>query len=57
VEITLASIRKGATIVVLASCVLATAAFTDELHPYREAASVCVQLTTKDYLSGPALKT
>jgi len=51
------SIRKGAAIVALTCSVAATAAFTGELHPYREAAWVCVRVTTKDYLSGPALKT
>lgn len=50
-------IRKGAAIVALTCGVPATVAFTGELHPYREAAWVCVRLTTNDHLSGPALKT
>lgn len=50
-------IRKSVALVVLACSVFATVGLTDQLHPYRESVSVCVSLTTKDLLSGQALRT
>lgn len=60
------SSRKSAARVALTCSVLAGAmwagtmwastAFSGPLHPYRDAASVCIQLTDHDGLSGPALK-
>lgn len=47
---------KSAAIVALTCSVLAAgAAVSGPLHPYRNAASVCVRITDHDYLSGPAL--
>jgi hypothetical protein len=61
------SIRRNAAIVALTSSVCA-AGYSDRifsdgvvqgepLHPYREAASVCIRLTTVDHVSGQALNT
>ena len=54
------SIRRSAAIVALTSSVCAalyrdSVAFGGPLHPYREAAPVCVGLTTYDHLSGTVL--
>jgi hypothetical protein len=51
------SIRKSAAIIAITCSVCAGAAFSGQLHPYRDAASVCVRLTSHDHLSGPALRT
>jgi len=64
-------IRRNAAIVVLTSSVCAwivtngivgntifrTTVSADPLHPYRDAAHICVRLTIIDHLSGPALST
>ena len=61
------SIRRSAAIIALTSSVCA-GIFSDrffgdgiiyggQLHPYREAAPVCIRLKTADYLSGVALNT
>lgn len=54
---TVGSIRRSATIIALTGSVCAGVAFSGQLHPYRDAASVCVRMTEHDYLSGPTLKT
>ena len=56
------SIRRSAAIVALTSSVCAalyrdTVVFTGPLHPYREAAPVCIRLKAADHVSGPALNT
>ena len=56
------SIRRSAAIVTLASSVcisslFSTTVFTGPLHSYRQAASVCVRVTTIDYLSGSSQRT
>jgi len=56
------SIRRSAAIVALTSSVCVgiysdRVAYTGPLHPYREAAPVCIRLTTVDYVSGPSLNT
>ena len=59
------SIRRSAAIVALTSVCAAifsdvfndSVAFSGPLHPYREAAPVCIRLTTADQLSGQALIT
>ena len=60
------SIRRSAAIVALAGSVCAALfsdgpfsikVYTGPLHPYREAAPVCIRLKTVDYVSGPALMT
>lgn len=65
------SIRRNAAIVALTSSVCAwivtngivgntifrTTVAADPLHPYRDAAHICVRLTMRDHLSGPALST
>ena len=60
------SIRRSAAIVALTSSVCAgivsngivhNRAYAEPLHPYRNAAPICVRLTTIDHLSGPALGT
>jgi hypothetical protein len=38
------------------AAIFAGTAFSGPLHPYRDAASVCVRITDRDRLSGPALK-
>ena len=60
---TVGRMQKSAAIVALTCSVLAAgamwsnAAFSGPLHPYRDAASVCVRVTDHDRLSGPALNT
>jgi hypothetical protein len=56
------SIRRSAALVALTSSVCVGVfsdriAYTGPLHPYREAASVCIRLTTADHVSGPAVST
>lgn len=56
------SIRKSAAIVALTSSLCSGSLFssrviTGPLHPYREAASVCVRVTTIDHVSGSAVRT
>ena len=56
------SIRKNAAMIVLAGSVcsggvFSRPAFTGPLHPYREAAGVCVTVTTIDHVSGSAMRT
>lgn len=54
---TVGSMWKSAAVVALTCSVLAAdAAFSGPVHPYRDAASVCVRITHRDYLSGMALK-
>ncbi|HZJ31974.1 MAG TPA: hypothetical protein VFD21_10425 [Vicinamibacterales bacterium] len=50
-------IRKSAAIIAIVFSVCAGVGFSGQLHPYRDAASVCVRLTERDYLSGSTLKT
>jgi hypothetical protein len=54
---TVGRFRRSAAIVALACSVPAAIAFTDQLHPYRQSVSVCVRVTAKEHLSGPALRT
>ena len=60
------SIRRSAAIVALTSSVcvglfsdrvFSDRVFSRPLHPYRDAAPVCIRLTTVDHLSGQALTT
>jgi len=58
---TVVRVRKSAARIALTCSVLVvtiwtTAAFSEQLHPYRNAAAVCVRLTDRDGLSGMALK-
>jgi len=46
-----------AVIAALTASVCGAVAFGGQLHRYRDAASACIRVTTKDHLSGPALKT
>ncbi len=50
------SIRRRAAIAACACGVLGTTAFADQQR-YRNTASVCIRLTTTDYMSGLAMKT
>jgi hypothetical protein len=50
------SIRRGVALIALA-CTGGTAAVADHQHPYRQSAAVCIQLTDKDGVSGPAFRT
>ena len=50
-------IRKSAAIIAIICSVCAGVAFSGQLHPYRDAASVCIRLKTVDHLSGQALTT
>ena len=58
---TVGSMRKSAAIVALTCSVLVagavwtTLAFSGQLHPYRDAASVCIRITDRDHLTGQAL--
>ena len=53
--------RKSAAIVTLtcsglvAGAAWTSKAFSGQLHPYRDAASVCIRITDRDGLTGPAL--
>jgi hypothetical protein len=46
-----------AVIAALTASVCGAVAFGGQLHRYRNTASACIRVTTKDHLSGPALKT
>lgn len=46
-----------AVIAALTASVCGAAALAGQLHRYRNTASACIRVTTKDHLSGPALKT
>jgi len=51
------SIRRSAAIVAVTSSVCVAVGYSGPLHPYREAASVCIRLKTVDHVSGQALNT
>jgi len=61
------SIRRNAAIVALTSSVCAAVSidrifsdgviYSGQLHPYRDAAPVCIRLKAADHVSGPALST
>jgi hypothetical protein len=51
------SIRHLCAVAALMCSVLGADALTQAQHRYRNAASVCVDVTTKDYLSGPSFHT
>ena len=46
-----------AVIAALTASVFGAAALCGQLHRYRNTASACIRVTTKDHLSGPAFKT
>ena len=46
-----------AVIAALTGSVLGAVAFSEEIHRYRNIASACIRVTTKDYLPGPAFTT
>ena len=61
VDDTAGRVRKSAVAIALTCSVLAVAicastAISGQLHPYHDAASVCVRITDRDRVSGPALK-
>ena len=48
------SVRYVAAMIALTCGVFAGVVSTEPQHPYRRAAPVCVEITAKDYLAGPA---
>lgn len=48
--------RHCAVIAALTVSVFGAVAFSGQIHRYRDAASACIRVTTKDHLSGPAFK-
>lgn len=49
-------VRRAAVIAALTVSVFSAAALAGQLPLYRNTASACIRVTTKDHLSGPALK-
>ena len=48
---------RCAVIAALTASLLGGVAFSGQLHRYRSTASVCIRVTMKDHLTGPAFKT